>query len=110
MSEPIHSRNVAQYLCTLATLLEAEAMKASALGFQSAKHLGSEACCVRELSNRLWEANTTIRFDYGDAAGDTELASQIAAGSPSDFDAVQPRRAQQPGRRGRRNQMKLVSS
>jgi hypothetical protein len=110
MSEPIHSRSVAEHLCTLATLLEAEAMKATALGIHPEKRLGSEARHIRELSNRLWEANTMIRLEYGDQASDTAPGTQVAADASSDVDETMQSVHGQPGRRGRRNQMKLVSS
>lgn len=89
MSEFIHSRSIAEHLSTLASLLEAEAMKAGALGMQVEKNLRSEARRVRALAEQLWECDSLI-----------------------DLPAEPVRRSAPPAvaeRRGRGAQVKLVS-
>lgn len=89
MSEFIHSRSIAEHLSTLASLLEAEAIKAGALGMQVEKNLRSEARGVRALAEQLWECDSLI-------------------GLPAD-----PGKRSAPAaaleRRGRGGQVKLVS-
>lgn len=89
MSEIIHSRSIAEHLSTLASLLEAEALKASVLGMQSERNLRGEAYRVRTLAEQLWQSDSVI-----------EVASvqgrQIAPASAA-------------GRRRRGGQVKLVS-
>ncbi|WP_194726565.1 hypothetical protein [Noviherbaspirillum malthae] len=90
MSEIIRSRSIAEHLCTLASLLEAEALKAGVLGVPVEKNLRSEARKVRAMAEQLWEVDSAIDVS---AAPDTAVARTGAAGTY--------------GRRG--GQVKLVS-
>lgn len=58
MTDGIDSRRIAEHLCTLASLLEAEVIRANSLGITLGKDLASEAREVRSMANRLWEADT----------------------------------------------------
>ena len=90
MSEIIRSRSIAEHLCTLASLLEAEAWKAGVLGVPLEKNLRSEARTVRAMAEQLWEVDSAIDVS---AARDTAVARTGGAGTC--------------GRRG--GQVKLVS-
>ena len=77
MSEIIHSRSIAEHLSTLASLLEAEALKAGVLGMQVERNLRSEARRVRALAEQLWESDSVIdmpaeqgRANHSGAAGE----------------------------------------
>jgi hypothetical protein len=56
----LNSRNISEHLCTLATLLEAEALRARALGAANAKQLSRQAIEVRCMSDDLWDADITL--------------------------------------------------
>jgi hypothetical protein len=58
MLEWIDSQKIAEHLSTLASLIEADAIRANALGIPMRKNLAREAKEARELANRLW--NTGI--------------------------------------------------
>jgi len=60
MADKLSSRIIAEHLCTLASLLEAEAIRANALGVRLDKNLSREAREVRAMADKLWEANTTF--------------------------------------------------
>lgn len=89
MSEIIHSRSIAEHLSTLASLLEAEALKAGALGLQVERNLRSEARRVRAMAEQLWESDSTIELP-------SEQNRAFAPGLAT-------------GRRRRDSQVKLVS-
>jgi hypothetical protein len=90
MSDLLRSRSVAEHLCTLASLLEAEAMKAGVLGMQVEKSLHAEARKVRTLAEQLWEIDCVI-----DVSAATGAANASAGGHE---------------KRRRGGQMKLVSA
>ena len=56
----LNSRNISEHLCTLATLLEAEALRAKALGASNAKELSRQAIEVRCMADDLWDANIAL--------------------------------------------------
>ena len=56
----LHSRSLAEHLSTFASLLEAEAIRANALGLKGSKNLSREAMDVRRMANQLWDADTAI--------------------------------------------------
>ena len=56
----INSRNISEHLCTLATLLEAEAMRGKAFGAPNAKDLSRQAIEVRSMADRLWDADIAL--------------------------------------------------
>lgn len=89
MSETIHSRSIAEHLSTLASLLEAEALKAGALGLQVERNLRSEARRVRAMAEQLWASDSAIELP-------SEQSRAIAPAFTS-------------GRRRRDSQVKLVS-
>ncbi len=60
MAENIDTRCIAEHLSTLASLLEAESIRANTLGIRLEKDLAHEAREVRRVANRLWEANTSV--------------------------------------------------
>ena len=56
----ISSRSIAEQLCTLATLLEAEALRCKAYGAPNAKEVGRQARDVRAMADQLWDANVAV--------------------------------------------------
>jgi hypothetical protein len=56
----MNSRNIAQHLCTFATLLEAEALRCTALGAPNAKELSRRAIEVRGMAEHLWDADVAL--------------------------------------------------
>jgi len=60
MSSSVNTRNIAEHLCTLASLLEAEALRSKAFGAPHAKDLSRQALEVRTMANRLWDANLAL--------------------------------------------------
>ena len=60
MMNSISSRNISEHLCTLATLLEAEALRAKAFGASNAKELSSQAVEVRGMADQLWDADIAL--------------------------------------------------
>lgn len=56
----ISSRNIAEQLCTLATLLEAEALRCKAYGAPNAKDVCRQARAVRTMADQLWAANVAV--------------------------------------------------
>jgi len=56
----ISSRTISEHLCTLATLLEAEALRAKAFGAANARELSRQAGEVRTMANQLWDANLAV--------------------------------------------------
>ena len=89
MTDIIRSRSIAEHLCTLASLLEAEALKAGVLGMHVEKNLRGEARSVRAMAEQLWKIDSVIEVS----------AIQEAA--------VAPARTYERHRRGAR--VKLVS-
>lgn len=92
MSEFIRSRSIAEHLCTLASLLEAEAMKAGALGIALEKNLRGEARKVRAMAEQLWEVDSAIDVS------EVQDTAAACAGTADNYD-----------RRRRGRQVKLVS-
>lgn len=68
MSDQIASRQIAEHLSTLASLLEAEAIRINTLGITTKRSLALEARAVRALATRLWEADTRIMLSDPAAA------------------------------------------
>lgn len=91
MSESLRTRSIAEHLCTLASLLEAEAIKAGVLGVHVEKSLHSEACKVRAMAEQLWQVDSVIEVSA--SRDDAATASHIG----------------HERRRGRAGQVKLVS-
>lgn len=60
MSSSVNTRNIAEHLCTLASLLEAEALRSKAFGAPHAKDLSRQALEVRTIANQLWDANLAL--------------------------------------------------
>jgi LmbE family N-acetylglucosaminyl deacetylase len=56
----ISSRNIAEQLCTLATLLEAEALRCKAYGASNATEVSRQARAVRAMADQLWDANVAV--------------------------------------------------
>ena len=56
----INSRTISEHLCTLATLLEAEALRAKAYGAANAKELSRKATEVRGMADHLWDADIAL--------------------------------------------------
>lgn len=82
MADTVNSRTIAEHLCTLASLLEAEAIRANTLGMRLDKDLLREAREVRAVADQLWESNTAITLDPDrDCAGRTGAAEATAATS-----------------------------
>jgi hypothetical protein len=68
MSRMLNSRSVAEHLYTLASLLEAEALRMNALRSRSGPKLSKEARDVRLMANQLWEADTAIDVSHSGLA------------------------------------------
>ena len=64
--QTVKTRIIAEHLSTLAMLLEAEAMKAGALGMPSNVRLKRDAAAVRTLADQLW--STDAQWPLGTAA------------------------------------------
>lgn len=60
MMSNISSRSVSEHLSTLATLLEAEALRCKALGAPNAKELSRRATEVRCMAEQLWDADIAL--------------------------------------------------
>jgi hypothetical protein len=60
MMNSINSRKISEHLCTLATLLEAEALRAQAYGAANAKELSRQAIEVRGMAGQLWDADIAL--------------------------------------------------
>jgi hypothetical protein len=58
--DSISSRNIAEQLCTLATLLEAEALRCKAYGAPNATEVSRQARSVRAMADQLWDANVAV--------------------------------------------------
>lgn len=56
----LSTRSIAEHFCTLATLLEAEALRLDAIRLQSTRDLYQEAVELRSLADRLWKLDTTL--------------------------------------------------
>ncbi|MBL4954233.1 hypothetical protein JK635_18885, partial [Neobacillus sp. YIM B02564] len=56
----ISSRNIAEQLCTLATLFEAEALRCKAYGAPNATEVSRQARAVRTMADQLWDANVAV--------------------------------------------------
>jgi hypothetical protein len=56
----INSRNISEHLCTLAALLEAEALRAKAFGAANARELSRQAIEVRGMADQLWDADIAL--------------------------------------------------
>jgi len=60
MSNSINTRHIAEHLCTLASLLEAEALRSKAFGAPHAKDISRQALEVRTMANQLWDADLML--------------------------------------------------
>ncbi|MBV0881741.1 hypothetical protein KTQ42_20880 [Noviherbaspirillum sp. L7-7A] len=56
----ISSKLIAEQLCTLATLLEAEALRCKAYGAPNARDVSRQARVVRTMADQLWDANVAV--------------------------------------------------
>lgn len=56
----LDSRSIAEHLSTLASLLEAEAMRSNTLGLKGSREIARRAHEVRQMADQLWDANATI--------------------------------------------------
>lgn len=56
----LSTRHIAEHLCTLATLLEAEALRAGAFDLEPAPRLQRKAREVRSLADQLWKADSVL--------------------------------------------------
>ena len=56
----ISSRHIAEQLGTLATLLEAEALRCKAYGAPHATEVSRQARSVRAMADQLWDANVAV--------------------------------------------------
>jgi hypothetical protein len=87
MSDRIESRQIAEHLSTLASLLEAEAIRINTLGIFARKDLAREAKAVRALATRLWDADMRIALDAADEAVDA--AQEACTEAPGRLALVQ---------------------
>jgi hypothetical protein len=60
MSNSVNTRHIAEHLCTLASLLEAEALRSKAFGAPHAKDISRHALEVRTMANQLWDADIML--------------------------------------------------
>jgi hypothetical protein len=60
MTNSISSRKISEHLCTLATLLEAEALRGKAFGAPNAHELSRQAIEVRSMADQLWDADFAL--------------------------------------------------
>ncbi|HEV2612281.1 MAG TPA: hypothetical protein VGU61_18610 [Noviherbaspirillum sp.] len=60
MAEKIGTRYLAEHLSTLASMLEAEWIRANTLGIRLDRDLAHEAREVRRVADRLWDANSCV--------------------------------------------------
>ena len=65
MMDKIDSRSISEHLCTLATLLESEALRCKALGAPNAKELSRRAIEVRCMAEQLWDADVALPLVKG---------------------------------------------
>jgi hypothetical protein len=79
MMNSINSRKISEHLCTLATLLEAEALRAQAYGAANAKELSRQAIEVRGMAGQLWDADVALPLATKARQPATPLASRDAA-------------------------------
>jgi hypothetical protein len=56
----ISSRSISEHLCTLATLLEAEALRCKAFDSPNGKELSRRAAEVRAMAEQLWDADIAL--------------------------------------------------
>lgn len=78
MPNEIDTRQIAEHLSTLASLLEAEAIRVHTLGIVTRKSLALEAQSVRALATRLWDADMRIALAAPDAAAPAEMPGKLA--------------------------------
>jgi hypothetical protein len=64
MTSLLQSRTIAEHLSTLASLLEAEAIRANTLGIKTHKDIAYKAYQVRHLADQLWKAITEFDVEY----------------------------------------------
>lgn len=60
MANTIGTRRIAEHLCVLANILDAEVMRAHALGMREGKELAYRASEVRNISNQLWDEDVDL--------------------------------------------------
>lgn len=70
----ISSRSIAEQLCTLATLLEAEALRCKAFAAPNAREVSRQARAVRAMADQLWDANVAVPL--GRQSGQRERAKE----------------------------------
>lgn len=80
----LESRSIAEHLCMLAGLLDAELMRAGALGARPDRTLVRKAKEVRQMADRLWQADTVVTLppqkEIRAANEDGSAPDPIAAG------------------------------
>ncbi|WP_334187449.1 hypothetical protein [Noviherbaspirillum sp.] len=86
--EMISTRTLSEHLCTLATVLEAEALRAQALKLRPGQNLSAEAAQLRILADRLWQKNAVIELPSLPAA-----SSALSFSSPRNTEKRQARHA-----------------
>ena len=77
MMNSMSSRSISEHLCTLATLLEAEALRCTALGAPNAKELSRRSVEVRSMAEQLWNADLMLPL-LGNAGKAVESAMPAA--------------------------------
>lgn len=79
MAEKIGTRYIAEHLSVLASLLEAEWIRANTLGIRLDRDLAREAREVRHIADRLWDANSCVVLgDEIRPAAQTHVVLQFA--------------------------------
>ncbi|MBK4736562.1 hypothetical protein [Noviherbaspirillum pedocola] len=86
MSNQINTRQIAEHLTTLASLLEAEAIRMNTLGIVTKRSVALEARAVRALATRLWDADMHIALV---APGEAEPHETVSAEMPGKLALVQ---------------------
>ncbi|HEV2610173.1 MAG TPA: hypothetical protein VGU61_07890 [Noviherbaspirillum sp.] len=72
----VSTRTLSEHLCTLATVLESEALRAQALKLRPSQNLFAEASQLRILADQLWQKNSVIELpSISGAPGPLSFAS-----------------------------------
>jgi hypothetical protein len=93
MSNSVNTRHIAEHLCTLASLLEAEALRSKAFGAPHAKDISRQALEVRAMANQLWDADIMLPIVPSPTRqahhGGRTAARNTAAEHPCDSEPMQ---------------------
>jgi hypothetical protein len=94
MSNSVNTRHIAEHLCTLASLLEAEALRSKAFGAPNAKDISRQAQEVRTMANQLWDADIMLPLAPSPMRkvhhGGRTAARTTAAQHACDSEPIQP--------------------